>query len=115
MLACKPAITDVGSFNVVVDRDEMTCVTQEVGFNGVGAIELRTRQLLHPRRKRDGQPARWIDITPKYRRYGIRAPGYHASMTPATFGNQGISTGPLVSRTTIVRGLAAATAAISAS
>ena len=43
------------------------------------------------------------------------SPGYHASMTPATRCNHGIDTGPPVLSTTTVRGLAAATAWISAS
>ena len=41
-------------------------------------------------------------------------PGYHASITPATFDSHGISTGPAVCSTTIVRGFASATALISA-
>jgi hypothetical protein len=42
------------------------------------------------------------------------SPGYHASTTPATSPSQGMSTGPPVLSTTTVRGLAAATALISA-
>ena len=44
-----------------------------------------------------------------------RAPGYHASTTALTWSLHGIATGPPVCSTTIVLGLAAATAAISAS
>jgi len=43
------------------------------------------------------------------------SPGYHASMTPLTWLNHGIVTAVPVSSTTIVFGLAAATAEISAS
>ena len=42
-------------------------------------------------------------------------PGYQASTTAATLLSHGISTGPPVFKTTTVRGLAAATAAIKAS
>ena len=42
-------------------------------------------------------------------------PGYQASSTPCTFDSHGIVTGPPVLRTTIVCGLASATALISAS
>ncbi len=42
-------------------------------------------------------------------------PGYHASRTPLTWLSHGISTGPPVLSTTIVLGLAAATASIMAS
>ena len=42
------------------------------------------------------------------------SPGYQSSMTDRTFDSHGMTTGPPVLRTTIVRGLAAATAAISA-